>query len=145
MSAAQNSKVGFFSRPILTGTWKSGEMEFIFKAFRTNNNKNVRIEIYREKFPRNWHFSSIVMTYGQFVNNFIPILNEVGAALIIDGEHKAPGTWKTTSDISKYVADRAMNMEMKSITPKSSGGKSRRRGERSKKRARKTKHRRSKF
>lgn len=139
------SAVGFFSRPILTGTWESGDMEFIFKAFRINDDKDVKIEIYREKFPRNWHFFSIVMTYDQFVNNFIPILNIKGAELIINGERKAPGTWKTTSDISKYVADRAMNMEMQSITPKSSGGKSRRRGERSKKRARKTKHRRSKF
>jgi hypothetical protein len=140
------SAVGFFSRPILTGTWDTGDnMDFRFKAFRINDDKDVIIEVYREKFPRNWHFVSIGMTYDQFVNNFIPILNINKAPLIIDGEHKAPGTWKTTSDIREYVAEKKKNMEMKSITPKSSGGKSRRRGERSKKRARKTKHRRSKF
>ena len=131
------SAVGFFDRPILTGTYHSGggnDLHYNFKAYKIGD--NVEIHYYIKSFPTNVNRPIIKMTYMQFLHQFIPILNQNGQQLVINGIKIAPGTWKAKEDDIRKIRDDTEMQEM------SKGGKSRRRGQRSKKRSRKTKHRR---
>ena len=154
MSAAQPSKVGFFDRSILTGTVKVGREqmgeEYGFKAFRTDNDKNVTINLYSKTFPfTQLHFPPIVMTNREFLDQFITILNKE-VRLNINGTEMSPGTWNADEDdmrkvsvvVQRDIPNPPSSQEMKEFSSASKGGKSRRRGQRSKKRSRKTKHRR---
>jgi|LakMenEpi03Aug12_release.lakeMendotaPanAssembly.Ray.scaffolds.fasta_scaffold14101_10 hypothetical protein len=131
---ARTSDVRFSDKHILMGTLESGDTTFKFKAYKIGD--QVEIHTYIEKFFTIVPYHIIKMTYSQFLHQFIPILNTKDQLKINDKEI-SPGTWKAKEDdIRKSLFD----VEMPEMMPK--GGKSRRRCKRSKKRSRKTKHRR---
>jgi hypothetical protein len=149
--SAQTSKVGFFDRSILSGTYHSGggnkgnkgnDLHYNFKAFKIGDDVEIHYYINRFSFHK---MPIIKMTCKQFEDNFIPILN-TKELLKIGGVEIAPGNWNADQDDIRKVRDvvRRENppssQEMKTL---SNGGKSRRRCKRSKKRSRKTMHRRS--
>ena len=139
MSIVRTSEVGFFVRPILNGTFEAGSTRFKFKAYKIGD--HVELHNYIKKFPTNMTGPIIKMTYAQFLHQFIPILNIERQPLVIDGTEIAPGTWKAKEDdIRKF---RHGVDELTQPLLYSQGGKSRRRCKRSKKRSRKTMHRRS--
>lgn len=139
MSIVHTSEVGFWARPILKGTFEAGSTKFKFKAYKIGD--HVEIHTYIKRVPINTKMQIIKMTYAQFLRQFIPILNIERQPLVIDGTEIAPGTWKAKKDdIRKY---RHIGDELTQPLLYSQGGKSRRRCKRSKKRSRKTMHRRS--
>ena len=139
MSIVHTSEVGFWARPILKGTFEAGSTKFKFKAYKIGD--HVEIHTYIKKFPTNLPRPIIKMTHAQFLHQFIPILNIERQPLVIDGTQIAPGTWKAKEDdIRNY---RHIGDELTQSLLYSQGGKSRRRCKRSKKRSRKTMHRRS--
>jgi hypothetical protein len=129
---------------VKVGREQMGE-EYGFKAFRTDNDTNVTIYLYSKTFPyTKLHFTPIVMTNREFLDQFIPILN-TEERLMINEKEISPGKWNADEDDIRKVRvvvrrDPPSSQEMKTLY---NGGKSRRRCKRSKKHSRKTMYRRS--